>query len=164
MSASWASRRRYGVYNSYRRPKGSAHPATGEDKPVHELADSVESMEQLASVWRTLLLDRDPEADVRDLPGIAVRWADSRFAFWNCVTLTGVGTDAELLERQLKEAAQIMRGRAARASCGSSRTSSTTRRAPRWTRPPSRQASRTPSPAPAWRATCCPSPHRTTPT
>lgn len=99
------------MYNSYRRPKGSAHPATGEDKPVHDLADSVESMEQLASVWRTLVLDRDPKADVRDLPGIAVRWADSRFAFWNCVTLTGVGTEAELLERQLKEAARIMRGK-----------------------------------------------------
>lgn len=48
---------------------------------MHDLADSVESMEQLAAVWRTVVLDRDPDADVRDLPGIAVRWADCRFAF-----------------------------------------------------------------------------------
>ncbi|XMA39250.1 GNAT family N-acetyltransferase [Streptomyces albogriseolus] len=78
---------------------------------MRDLADSVESMEQLAAVWRTMVLDRDPDADVRDLPGIAVRWADSRFAFWNCVTLTGAGTGADLLERRLKEAAEIMRAK-----------------------------------------------------
>ncbi|MEU1079296.1 GNAT family N-acetyltransferase [Streptomyces sp. NPDC005908] len=78
---------------------------------MHDLADSVESMEQLAAVWRIMVLDRDPDADVRDLPGIAVRWADCRFAFWNCVTLTGVGTGADLMERRLKEAAEIMRAK-----------------------------------------------------
>ncbi|MFD7510917.1 GNAT family N-acetyltransferase, partial [Streptomyces sp. NPDC059853] len=51
-----------------------------------DLSDSVESVAQLALVWRAMVLDRDPGADVRDLPGLAVRWADSRFAFWNCVT------------------------------------------------------------------------------
>lgn len=75
------------------------------------LADSVESMEQLAVVWRAMVLDRDEDADVRDLPGIAVRWADCRFAFWNCVTLTEVGADAALLERRLREAADVMRGK-----------------------------------------------------
>ena len=73
-------------------------------------------MEQLAAVWRTVVLDRDPDADVRDLPGIAVRWADSRFAFWNCVTLTDVGADAELLARRLKETAEIMRAKSRMAS------------------------------------------------
>ncbi|MBY8849486.1 hypothetical protein K7G98_13735 [Saccharothrix sp. MB29] len=76
-----------------------------------ELADSVESVEQLASVWRDVVLDRDPDADVRDLPGIAVRWADCRFAFWNCVTLTDVGADADLLGRRLGEAADVMRSK-----------------------------------------------------
>lgn len=71
--------------------------------------DSVESMEQLATVWRSMVLDRDADADVRDLPGIAVRWADCRFAFWNCVTLTDLGADAALLERRLTEAADLMR-------------------------------------------------------
>ncbi|MFF0752990.1 GNAT family N-acetyltransferase [Streptomyces sp. NPDC004267] len=75
------------------------------------LADSVESMEQLAVVWRAMVLDRDGGADVRDLPGIAVRWADCRFAFWNCVTLTDVGADAALLERRLREAADVMRSK-----------------------------------------------------
>ncbi|WP_309063607.1 GNAT family N-acetyltransferase [Streptomyces sp.] len=78
---------------------------------MHDLADSVESMEQLAAAWRVMVLDRDPDADVRDLPGIAVRWADCRFAFWNCVTLTEVGTDAGLLEQRLNEAAKIMRSK-----------------------------------------------------
>ncbi|MER7540571.1 GNAT family N-acetyltransferase [Streptomyces sp. NPDC097704] len=75
------------------------------------LRDSVESMEQLAVVWRAMVLDRDGAADVRDLPGIAVRWADCRFAFWNCVTLTDVGADDALLEQRLREAVDIMRSK-----------------------------------------------------
>ncbi|MFJ5997943.1 GNAT family N-acetyltransferase [Streptomyces sp. NPDC092370] len=78
---------------------------------MRDLADSIESMEQLATVWRTMVLDRDPHADVRDLPGIAVRWADCRFAFWNCVTLTDVGADAGLLKQRLNETAEIMRSK-----------------------------------------------------
>ncbi|WP_217144937.1 GNAT family N-acetyltransferase [Streptomyces sp. AC627_RSS907] len=78
---------------------------------MHDLADSVESMEQLATVWRAMVLDRSQDADVRDLPGIAVRWADCRFAFWNCVTLTDVGADAGLLKQRLNEAAGIMRSK-----------------------------------------------------
>ncbi|WP_299536762.1 GNAT family N-acetyltransferase [uncultured Streptomyces sp.] len=58
-----------------------------------------------------MVLDRDPGADVRDLPGVAVRWADCRFAFWNCVTLTEAGVDAGLLARRLGEAADVMRGK-----------------------------------------------------
>ncbi|MFE9681991.1 GNAT family N-acetyltransferase [Streptomyces sp. NPDC006285] len=76
-----------------------------------DLAASIESMEQLAVAWRATVLDRDADADVRDLPGIAVRWADSRFAFWNAVTLTDVGTDATLLRRRLTQTAAIMRAK-----------------------------------------------------
>ncbi|MEV5432790.1 GNAT family N-acetyltransferase [Streptomyces sp. NPDC052701] len=68
-------------------------------------------MKQLATVWRAMVLDRDPSADVRNLPGIAVRWADCRFAFWNCVTLTGVGVDASLMADLLGQAADIMRSK-----------------------------------------------------
>ncbi|MCD9141264.1 GNAT family N-acetyltransferase [Streptomyces albireticuli] len=68
-------------------------------------------MEQLAVGWRAMVLDRDANADVRDLPGIAVRWADCRFAFWNCVTLTDVDADAALLEQRLCQAADIMRAK-----------------------------------------------------
>ncbi|GAA4302732.1 hypothetical protein GCM10023086_19260 [Streptomyces venetus] len=76
-----------------------------------DLTDSIESMEQLAAVWRVMVLDRDSHADVRDLPGVAVRWADCRFAFWNCVTLTEQGADAGLLKQRLGEAAEIMRSK-----------------------------------------------------
>ena len=75
-------------------------------------ADAVESMEQLADVWRTMVLDRDPNADVRDLPGLAVRWADSRFAFWNALTLTETDTGTRLLRQRLSQAADIMRSKA----------------------------------------------------
>ncbi|MEW2807484.1 GNAT family N-acetyltransferase [Streptomyces massasporeus] len=78
---------------------------------MRDLADSIESVEQLATVWRVMVLDRDPRADVRDLPGIAVRWADCRFAFWNCLTLTDVGADAGLLKQRVNEAAGIMRSK-----------------------------------------------------
>ncbi|MFF8727081.1 GNAT family N-acetyltransferase [Streptomyces sp. NPDC015171] len=72
---------------------------------------SIESMEQLAVVWRAMVLDRDTDADVRDLPGIAVRWADSRFAFWNCLTLTEVDADPARVGERLSQAADIMRAK-----------------------------------------------------
>ncbi|MFH9085680.1 GNAT family N-acetyltransferase [Streptomyces sp. NPDC017673] len=68
-------------------------------------------MEQLAVVWRAMVLDRDADADVRDLPGIAVRWADCRFPFWNCVTLTETDADTALVEERLGQAADIMRAK-----------------------------------------------------
>jgi len=78
---------------------------------VQDLADAIESMEQLVVGWRAMVLDRDAAADVRDLPGIAVRWADSRFAFWNCVTLTDVGADPALVRQRLGHVAEIMRAK-----------------------------------------------------
>ncbi|MFJ7906796.1 GNAT family N-acetyltransferase [Kitasatospora sp. NPDC096204] len=76
-----------------------------------DLSDSIESVRQLAVGWRAMVLDRDADADVRDLPGIAVRWADCRFAFWNCVTLTDVGAGADLVGERLRQAADIMRAK-----------------------------------------------------
>ncbi|WJV50832.1 GNAT family N-acetyltransferase [Streptomyces flavofungini] len=76
-----------------------------------DLTESVESAQQLAVAWRAMVLDRDADADVRDLPGIAVRWADSPFAFWNCITLTEPGAGADLVARRLGEAADIMRAK-----------------------------------------------------
>ena len=78
---------------------------------MNDLADSIESVQQLAAAWRAVVLDRDPAADVRDLPGLAVRWADSRFLFWNTVTLTEPGVGAGLLEQRLHEAAEVMRSK-----------------------------------------------------
>ncbi|MGP4046963.1 GNAT family N-acetyltransferase [Streptomyces sp. 2A115] len=76
-----------------------------------DLTAAVESVEQLSTVWRAMVLDRNKESDVRDLPGVAVRWADSRFAFWNAITLTEVGAEAALLEKRLEQAADIMRSK-----------------------------------------------------
>ncbi|WP_028933414.1 GNAT family N-acetyltransferase [Pseudonocardia spinosispora] len=73
---------------------------------------AIESVEQLTVGWRTMVLDRDPHADVRDRPGLAVRWADCKFPFWNCVTLTEVNVDLRLLEQRVRHAADIMRQKA----------------------------------------------------
>jgi len=78
---------------------------------VTDIAESIESMEQLRVGWRAMTLDRNSAADVRDLPGIAVRWADCGFAFWNCLTLTEVGADAKLLRQRLGQAGDIMRAK-----------------------------------------------------
>ncbi|WLW58157.1 GNAT family N-acetyltransferase [Streptomyces sp. YU58] len=78
---------------------------------MRDLAAAEESVAQLCTVWRAMVLDREVDADVRDLPGVAVRWADCRFAFWNAITLTEVGADRELLEKRLGQAADIMRSK-----------------------------------------------------
>ncbi|MFD7661170.1 GNAT family N-acetyltransferase [Streptomyces sp. NPDC059788] len=58
-----------------------------------------------------MVLDHDADADVRDLPGIAVRWADCPFPFWNCVTLTEAGAGKETVRHRLDQAADIMRAK-----------------------------------------------------
>ncbi|MFD5696960.1 GNAT family N-acetyltransferase [Streptomyces lasiicapitis] len=73
--------------------------------------ESIESAEQLTVAWRAMVLDREADADVRDLPGIAVRWADSPFSFWNCITLTDRGAGADLLAQRLRQAVDIMRAK-----------------------------------------------------
>ncbi|WP_017593019.1 GNAT family N-acetyltransferase [Nocardiopsis potens] len=74
-------------------------------------AETIESLGQLTMGWRGLVLDRTAGADVRDLPGIAVRWADCRFPFWNCIALTDIGADAALTGKRLEQAADIMRAK-----------------------------------------------------
>jgi hypothetical protein len=50
----------------------------------------IETVEQLTDTWRAFVTDHGP-GDVRDLPGMAIRWADSKFPFWNCITFTDQG-------------------------------------------------------------------------
>ncbi|MCR3751997.1 GNAT family N-acetyltransferase [Lentzea californiensis] len=71
--------------------------------------EALESVEQLTAGWRAMVLDQNPDADVRDLPGVAVRWADCKFPFWNCVTFTEPGIGADLLAQRFAEAADVMR-------------------------------------------------------
>jgi GNAT superfamily N-acetyltransferase len=70
--------------------------------------DALESVQQLADTWRTIVLDCGP-SDVRDLPGIAIRRADSKFPFWNVITFTDQGADGRLLDERLAQAAAYMR-------------------------------------------------------
>jgi GNAT superfamily N-acetyltransferase len=70
--------------------------------------DALESVRQLADTWQTIVMDYGP-SDVRDLPGMTIRWADSKFPFWNVVTLTDQGTDGRLLDERLAQAADYMR-------------------------------------------------------
>ena len=71
-------------------------------------AEAIESVNQLADTWKTFVMDHGP-SDVSDLPGIAIRWADSKFPFWNCVTLTERGANGRLLDERLAQAAAYMR-------------------------------------------------------
>jgi hypothetical protein len=70
--------------------------------------DALESVRQLADTWQKIVMDYGP-SDVRDFPGMTVRWADSKFPFWNVVTLTDRGADGGLLDERLTQAANYMR-------------------------------------------------------
>jgi hypothetical protein len=74
----------------------------------------IEAIQQLADVWGMVVTDygrTHGSTDVRDLPGSAIRWADSRFPFWNCITLTGPVIDSQLLRERLEQAAGYMKGK-----------------------------------------------------
>lgn len=125
---------------------------------MQDSSDAIESMEQLAVAWRAMVRDRDAGADVRDLSGIAVRWADCRFAFWNCLTLTDVDADAGLAERRLGEAVDIMRSKKHPGYLWIFEDLLGAGRVPRWRERPGGRGLSTPSPAPAWPETCSRSP------
>jgi GNAT superfamily N-acetyltransferase len=71
-------------------------------------SEALDSVRHLADAWRVIVLNRGP-ADVRDVPGMAIRWADSQDPFWNCITFTEQGVDARLLDERLAQAAATMR-------------------------------------------------------
>jgi GNAT superfamily N-acetyltransferase len=72
--------------------------------------DVLESVQQFTDTWRAFVLDQGP-GDVRDPPGIAIRWADCKYPFFNSVTFTEPGADSRLLDTRLAEAAAYMRGK-----------------------------------------------------
>jgi hypothetical protein len=69
-----------------------------------------ESINQLASMWSVLVGDRS-NAHVEDRPGMAIRWADSAFPFWNTIVLTDPIVDAQELAFHLGNAASYMRSK-----------------------------------------------------
>lgn len=70
--------------------------------------EAIESVQQLADTWKTIVRDRGT-GDVVDLPGMAIRWADSKFPFWNCITFTDQRCDETLLDARLGQATSYMR-------------------------------------------------------
>lgn len=76
---------------------------------MHDVSTEViESVQQLADTWEAFVTDYGA-ADVRDLPGISIRWADSHFPFWNCITFTDRNADQPLLDKRLAQAVDYMR-------------------------------------------------------
>lgn len=70
--------------------------------------EAIESVQQLADTWRTFVLDRGI-GDVSERPGMAIRWADSKFPFWNCITFTDLGCGSRLLDERFAKATAYMR-------------------------------------------------------
>lgn len=67
-----------------------------------------ESVDQLAAVWSEIVKDRH-SGEIRDLPGIAIRWADTSFSFFNTITFTELGSNSKLLALQMHVAVDYLR-------------------------------------------------------
>jgi len=68
--------------------------------------DAVKSKNELISIWTRLVEDRGGVPAAGD--GVSYLWADSTFAFWNTLTLTGEDIPAEDLSEQLVRAADFL--------------------------------------------------------
>lgn len=71
-------------------------------------SEVTESVEQFASAWKLIISDL-PMADVTNKLGLAIRWADNSFPFWNAIFLNEPITDADVLQSRLRRAAGYMR-------------------------------------------------------
>lgn len=69
--------------------------------------DVVESRNELIAVWTRVIEDRGGTPTAGE--GVSYLWADSTFAFWNTLTLTGADIPAEDLSEQLVRVASFMR-------------------------------------------------------
>lgn len=76
---------------------------------VHD--NEAESADQLAMAWMSIVSDHRDSGDTRDISGLSIRWADSKFVFFNTITLTEVGKNLADLKRDLQDAASYMRGK-----------------------------------------------------
>jgi GNAT superfamily N-acetyltransferase len=70
--------------------------------------EAFDSVQQLANAWGLIIQDRG-SGEVRDEAGMAIRWADSKFLFWNAITFNEQGADTRLLEERLSRATSYMR-------------------------------------------------------
>ena len=69
--------------------------------------ESHESVNQLASVWSAIVKDRN-SGEILDMPGINIRWSETRFAFFNTITFNEPGATSNTLSQRLAVAASYM--------------------------------------------------------
>ena len=90
-------------------PSESNSLKIAEENVLSEISsEAIESVQQLADTWRAFITDCG-RGELRDLPGTVIRWADSKFPFWNMITLTDQGADSRLLDERLEQATAYMR-------------------------------------------------------
>ena len=70
-----------------------------------------ESIRQFTSSWEQIVEDM-PGVDLIDSSGLAVRWADSPFTFWNAIFLSEPVADARKLDFRISTAVTYMKGKA----------------------------------------------------
>ncbi|HVJ52530.1 MAG TPA: GNAT family N-acetyltransferase [Aliidongia sp.] len=78
--------------------------------PVTMSPESRELLNQYLTMWRRFTDDHGG-ADRQKRPGLALRWTDSLFPFWNMIFLDEEGIGTHLLQDRLQDAASYMRGR-----------------------------------------------------
>ncbi|MGO4113721.1 MULTISPECIES: GNAT family N-acetyltransferase [Rhizobium] len=76
----------------------------------HINAEAIESVNQLSEMWGKLVADVN--GAVTDDEGLAVRWADAKFAFYNALVVTAPVETEEQLRRLLLRSSEFMDGRA----------------------------------------------------
>lgn len=69
-----------------------------------------ESVQQFTSSWELIIHDL-PGVDLIDSSGLAVRWADSPFTFWNAIFLSEPVADAGQLDFRMSCAVAYMQGK-----------------------------------------------------
>src|SRR5215470_12295969 len=69
-----------------------------------------ESLNQYLTMWKVFTEDRG-NADPTEIPGLAMRWTDSRFGFWNNIFLVEENLNSSQLEARLRTASDYMRKR-----------------------------------------------------
>jgi hypothetical protein len=74
---------------------------------VQTPSEAIESVQQLADTWQAIVHDR--LGDVRNLDGMAIRWAGSKFPFWNCITFSDCQANSRTLDERLLQAVNYMR-------------------------------------------------------
>ena len=72
--------------------------------------EAIRSHDQLASMWQVITADRG-EADLCELAGLTIRWADNRFPFWNTLIFSEQNADHKRAAEILDLASAYMRSR-----------------------------------------------------